>query len=106
MILKSENNADSIINNLHLETAKIPWKDLQRFFAGGKVLLVDAKLDLLRVAAAMVQDDSDVVSDWIKQGVIKYPDDALAKEWFETDRLLWAVVLNPWVLVQEISVQQ
>ncbi|MEX2365184.1 MAG: DUF2288 family protein, partial [Pseudohongiellaceae bacterium] len=44
-----------------LETARIPWRELQRFFAAGKVYEVDAGLDLTSVALGFSRDDSDFV---------------------------------------------
>lgn len=41
---------------IHQETAKIPWHDLQRFFASGKTLHVHRGLDLVDVALAMHED--------------------------------------------------
>lgn len=98
-----EKNHESIIESLQLETAKIAWSDLQRFFAGGKVLLIDKEKDLLKIAAKMVQDDSQVISGWIDDGSIAVPSDELARQWYEENAILWAVVLKPWVLVQEVN---
>jgi len=35
------------------ETAKIPWLELQRFFAAGKVMWIAADLDLVDVACLL-----------------------------------------------------
>jgi hypothetical protein len=85
------------------ETARIPWQELQRFFAAGKVMLVTPELDLVDVAFALQEDDVDQVKSWTEAlQVMPVPDDQ-AKEWIATDALLWAVVVKPWVLVQTIS---
>lgn len=90
-----------IISDLHLETAKIPWTELQRFFAGGKLLLLDAGEDMLEVAACLVANDVDRLQSLINENLLVYPDNDKAKRWVVDDAQLWAVVLNPWVLVQE-----
>ena len=46
------------------ETARIPWLELQRFFAAGKVMLVAAELDLVDVAHAFQLDDIAQVKTW------------------------------------------
>lgn len=85
------------------ETAKIPWQELQRFFAAGKVMLVSPELDLVDVAYALQEDDVDQVKSWTEAlQVMPVPDDQ-AKEWIASDALLWAAVVKPWVLVQTIN---
>ena len=85
------------------ETAKIPWQELQRFFAAGKVMLVAPGLDLVDVAYALQEDDVDQVKIWTEAlQVMPVPDDQ-AKDWNASDELLWAVVVKPWVMVQPIG---
>jgi hypothetical protein len=83
------------------ETAKIPWQELQRFFAAGKVLCVTAELDLVDIACALQQDDVKSVQTWTESGQLAPASDDQAKHWISDDALLWAVVVKPWVLVQE-----
>ena len=82
------------------ETAKIPWQDLQRFFAGGKVMLVDPGLDLVDVAYALQEDDIERVKIWIEAQQVTPVSDDQAKDWISSNATLWAVVVKPWVLVQ------
>lgn len=90
-----------VIADLHLETAKIPWTELQRFFAGGKLLLLDSGEDMLEVAASLVANDVERLEMLIKGELLFHPNDEQAKQWLADDAELWAVVLKPWVLVQE-----
>jgi hypothetical protein len=85
------------------ETAKIPWLELQRFFASGKVIWVASELDLVEVACALQQDDIERVSDWTQSLLIAAVSDAQARQWITDDSLLWAVAVKPWVLVQEFT---
>lgn len=85
------------------ETAKIPWLELQRLFAAGKVFLVASELDLVDLAYAFQEDDVEAVKSWTdNQQVLPVSDDQ-AKQWVATDATLWAVVIKPWVLVQTIK---
>jgi len=85
------------------ETAKIPWLDLQRFFAAGKVFWVAAELDLVEVAWCMQRDDVQRVAGWTGQGSLARVSDDQARRWVADDSLLWAVAVKPWVLVQELA---
>jgi hypothetical protein len=84
------------------ETAKIPWLELQRFFAAGKVLLVAAELDLVDVAFALQLDNIEQVKTWTESLQVSPVDDVQAKHWVVSEALLWAIVVKPWVLVQTI----
>ncbi len=86
---------------INSETAKIPWRELQRFFAAGKVMHLDPGVDLVEVAYAMQQDDVERISAWAASGQLRPVADDQARAWFEDERSLWAVVVKPWVLVQE-----
>ncbi len=85
------------------ETARIPWQELQRFFAAGKVMLVAAELDLVDVAYAIQLDDIEQVKTWTENLQVNPVDDDQAKHWVTSDALLWSVVVKPWVLVQTIT---
>ncbi len=85
------------------ETAKIPWLELQRFFAAGKVIWVSAELDLVDVACALQQDDLKNFEDWSKSQQLAPVSNEQAHAWVNGDALLWSVVVKPWVLVQELA---
>jgi hypothetical protein len=82
------------------ETAKIPWSALQRFFAQGRVVAVRTGTDLVAVGAAMSRDERARIEAWMAAGAIAPVSDEQAKHWIETDALVWALVVRPWVLVQ------
>jgi hypothetical protein len=83
------------------ETASITWKELQPYFARGALLWVEGSLDLIDVAQAIAQNDTDKVSAWLGSGEVGKVAEARAIELVERDPLLWAVVVAPWVLVQD-----
>jgi hypothetical protein len=85
------------------ETAKIPWLELQRFFAAGKVMWVAAELDLVDIAWALQQDDLQQVRAWTEARQLTPVSDEQARAWVGADALLWSVVVKPWVLVQEVA---
>ena len=85
------------------ETAGISWQELQPFFARGAVLRVDGDLDLVEVATAIAQDDGAKVQGWLVAGTLRKLVDEDAEDYSQRDPQLWAVVVAPWVLVQERS---
>jgi len=97
-----ENKPDEALIRAKLvsETAKIPWSELQRFFAAGQTLCVVAELDLIDVAFAFQQDDAGQVKSWLQKEMVYPVVDSLAREWISRDSTVWTVVVKPWVLVQ------
>jgi hypothetical protein len=85
------------------EIAKMPWLELQRFFAAGNVMWVGSALDLLNVAYAIHLDNVDQVKTWTDNQQLAAVTNDQAKCWVETDATLWTAVVKPWVLVQELT---
>lgn len=85
---------------INMETSKITWKELQRFFAAGKTLKVSTDLDLVEVAFQISEDNAAQVQQWMTEGKLSKVSDEQAAAWFEADAMVWAVVVSPWVLVQ------
>lgn len=83
------------------ETAKIDWKDLESFFARGVLLYVAPGVDLVSVAEAVANDDKDTVSQWLSSGMVQRMQAEHATDFAARTPELWAVVVAPWVLVQE-----
>lgn len=83
------------------ETASISWQELQPFFARGALLRVASDFDLIEAAQAVAQDDREKVAAWLASGHIAKLEAEQAQDWHERDPALWAVVVAPWVLVQE-----
>ncbi len=83
------------------ETASITWAELQPFFARGALLWVEPALDLIEVAQAVAENRADKVSAWLASGEVGKVAESRALELVERDPVLWAVVVAPWVLVQD-----
>lgn len=86
---------------LNLETSRIAWKELLRFFAAGTVIAVGEGLDLVEVAVQISNDNAAQIEQWMSEGKVERVSDAQAKAWLEADTTLWAVVVRPWILVQQ-----
>ena len=85
------------------ETARAPWKELQRFFAQGVVLTAAPGVDMLTVAMALAEDDREQFESFMQRKQAGPVSDDLAAKWYDADATLWTVVVKPWILVQEIS---
>ncbi|WP_417660136.1 DUF2288 domain-containing protein [Pseudomonas sp.] len=83
------------------QTAPIDWQELQPHFAKGALLWVEPIQDLIEVAQAVVENDTAKVSGWLSAGLVTKMTDEQAESVLTRDPQLWAVVVAPWVLVQE-----
>ncbi|MFZ2302397.1 MAG: DUF2288 domain-containing protein [Gallionella sp.] len=98
----TENPAEIFRAKINLETSKIAWKELQRFFASGTALSVSTDLDLVEVALQMSEDNVAQIGQWATAGKLGKVSDEQAGEWLADDVSVWAVVVSPWVLVQPV----
>ena len=92
---------DQLLLRLNDETARISWQELERHFTRGALLTVSPALDLVEVGVHMINDDKTMVDAWLESGDLRKTTDQDALQWSENDATLWAVVIAPWVLVQD-----
>lgn len=97
----NSSNSDFVREKVNLETSQIAWKQLQRFFANGSTVFVAADLDLIEVAYQFTINNKAQVEQWLQKQQIALVSDQQALTWFEKDVQVWAVVVKPWILVQE-----
>jgi hypothetical protein len=83
------------------ETAQIGWSELERFFARGVLIKVARDLDLVSVAESVASDDTKQVAQWLSAGLIERVQAETAADFAARDPELWAVVVSPWVCMQE-----
>jgi len=93
---------ESVRDKQNLETAKMDWKDLQKFFAQGNLVLVDASLDLMEVAEVVAEDNAVVLKKWMKSGLVGEVTDAQAKYFFAHEAVFWTTVVKPFILIQKL----
>lgn len=102
--MSTDNREDIYRTKLNLETSQIAWKELQRHFASGTVRVVTDDLDLVEVAYQISENNVAQVSRWLENQQLAVVSDEQARTWWESDAQLWAVVISPWVLVQQRTV--
>jgi hypothetical protein len=105
MQTKPENDTDLRLK-VNRETARLPWTELLKHFASGNVVWVANTLDLVDVAVRISHDDKANISQWMASGLLAKVSDAQAQQWLETNAELWAVVVSPFVLVQQDKVKK
>ncbi|WP_333873306.1 DUF2288 domain-containing protein [Methylobacter sp.] len=99
--MNESNGCDITKEKVNLETSQIAWKELQRFFANGSAVFVASGLDLVDVAYQFSIDNKDQVASWMQNNQVALVSDQQAIDWLEADAEVWAVVVKPWILVQE-----
>ncbi len=83
------------------ETAKINWKELEIFYAQGTLILVSDTLNLVEVGFAISSDNTDQIRQWADASLLARIFDQQAVAWENENTEVWAVVIKPWILVQE-----
>ena len=99
--MNESNSVDIARVKVNLETSQIAWNELQRFFASGSAVFVASSLDLIDVAYQFSINNKDQVTQWMQNNQIFLVSDQQALMWLEADTTVWAVVVKPWILVQE-----
>ncbi|MBF8724292.1 MULTISPECIES: DUF2288 domain-containing protein [Pseudomonas] len=87
------------------ETATIEWKALERFWAKGDLIWVDPSLDLIAVAEAMAENRSEIFAKWRDDGTVAPVSAEQALDFQRRDPPIWAVVVSPFVVMQEKKAQ-
>lgn len=88
---------------VNLETAQMPWRDMQRYFASGAAIYVAPEMDLVEVAFQMSEDNAALIGQWMEAGQFGKVTDEQARVWSVDDAMHWVVVVSPWVLVQPVK---
>jgi len=99
--MKDTQSPSPLYLKLLAETAQIEWSELQRFFARGVLLKVARDIDLVSVAEAVASDNTTQVAEWLSAGLVERTTAETAVDLAARNPELWAVVVSPWVCVQE-----
>nr|WP_297398452.1 DUF2288 domain-containing protein [uncultured Marinobacter sp.] len=99
----ADSSRDELKAKLNLETSRIHWHELQTYYARGNIVRVAPELDLLEVASELTADNKTRFQQWMSGDQVGEVPADLARAWYERNAELWAVVVAPWVLVQDRS---
>jgi hypothetical protein len=87
---------------LNAQTARISWPELARHFARGRLLVLANGQDLTAVAAKMVRDEAGEFEQHLSRNQVRFASDHDAIDWQSRQPEFWAVVVAPWVMIQEV----
>ncbi len=104
--MAANTSADDIQALLNAQTGRLTWPELARHFARGVVVVVDTSLDLVDTATCLVRDDAAGLERLHGQQLLHRATDEDALAWEAENPEFWAVVVAPWVVVQEIAARQ
>ena len=99
----NDNTAVKTYQQLKEECAPVFYKEVERFFAKGMLVLIADDLDIIEVALAIQNDESASIQQWIDDKKVVRVNDEHAIGWSENNEPLMAITAVPWVLVQEIN---
>ena len=100
-LINPDLNDAELLQKLNSETAQIPWKELENHFARGVVVRVDSGLDLVQVAMSFSRDDRNGIEKLMAENKVGKACDDEALRWNRQQSIFWAIVIAPWVLIQE-----
>ena len=102
-LLDSDNNDDlNSIEKINRETARLTWQEIEPHFASGNVISVAKELDLVAVAKAVADDNTETISQWMDTEQVIPTSDKQAIAWQKNNADFWAVVIKPLILIQPI----
>jgi|TARA_B110000483_G_scaffold237598_1_gene312629 hypothetical protein len=91
---------ESLKQKLNQDTARIRWSSLNQYDYQDAIIQVDAQLDLIEVASEFASDNVTQVQAWMEKSLVAKISEEKVQLWLTQDPELWAVVVSPWILVQ------
>ncbi|MHC9510649.1 DUF2288 domain-containing protein [Kangiella sp. M94] len=91
---------EELIMKLNGETAIVAWKEIERFFAKGNLLLIDQGVDLINCAADLSLDNAEAIKPLIDSEKIQRMPVEFVKENCQPETEFWSVVVAPYILAQ------
>lgn len=91
---------EELIMKLNGETAVVAWKEIERFFAKGNLLLIEQGVDLINCAADLSLDNAEAIKPLIDSEKIQRMPVEFVKDNCQPETEFWSVVVAPYVLAQ------
>ncbi len=91
---------EELVAKLNGETAIVAWKEIERFFAKGNLLLIDQGVDLINCAADLSLDNAEEIKPLIDSEKIQRMPMEFVKENCKPETEFWTVVVAPYILSQ------
>lgn len=92
---------EDLKTRLNQDLAEIEWKDLIPHAQRDAIIIVTKHLDILEVAVAIAQDNTDAVQHWISEALIDKPSSEQLTIWNADPSVVFkTLILQPFVLIQ------
>ncbi|MDP6946111.1 MAG: DUF2288 family protein [Myxococcota bacterium] len=96
----TEDNSSAVRAQLAADAGAATWSMLGAHAQRGGLLFVDPSLDLIDVAFAIAEDQSETVASWMEHGLLSCPTlDDIAGYAADTERQWPFVIVQPYVFV-------
>ncbi|MFW7378986.1 MAG: DUF2288 domain-containing protein [Oligoflexus sp.] len=83
------------------ELDELPWSELTRPFAAGRLYLVRQGIDIIDVAVAMAVNDAQTIASWMAENLFGRAEDEEVRHWLKEQSRFQVLIVSPFVLVQE-----
>jgi len=91
----------NVIEQLKLDLAEVPWKDVRIHLQRDSIVLVADSLALLDVAVAVAEDNKPLVEGWIADGALTKPTAEQISAWeSQLDKPFQMLIVQPFILLQ------
>lgn len=91
-------------SKLEKELQKTHWQDLHNHALEDRLILVDNQLDLIKAAVEVASDNSQVVSDWMNDNLVRKPSKEEIETWNSNKNLEFQfIIVQPFVLAQSLA---
>ena len=94
----------SIREALQDDMAEMFWLELERLAPSDSVIVVDGSIDLLEVGEQIAADNTERVSAWLEGGKVYRPNETQLEVLRTSSNRFLCVIVKPFVLAQEITV--
>lgn len=91
---------EELVAKLNGETAIVAWKEIERFFAKGNLLLIDQGVDLINFAADLSLDNAEAVKPLLDAEKVERMPMDFVKANCQPETEFWTVVVAPYILAQ------
>lgn len=92
-----------MVESFKRDLAEVNWRELKIHLQRDAIIIVSSELDLVEVGVSVADDDKASVEAWIAANLLGKPTEVQLKKWEqETDRLFQMLIVQPYILVQDI----
>jgi len=96
-----QNHIPNNSQKLNKYVGEVAWEYLESHFQNGSLIYIDNSLCIKDVGQALSKDDTKKVKEWLRTGDALKPGQAHAKYWKEANSTFIALVVSPFVIIQE-----